>query len=189
MHPEEEALWAKIEKTVTPLNPVRKAAGRTAAVAGKPKQGAWIEASAPTSEMDPPAAVFVHDPPPPAMGHRSRSSPIRMDSRIFGRMKRGKMAPEARIDLHGMTRLQAYPALIGFIERSHASGKRLVLVITGRGGAAETKSALERTGVLKRQVPEWLRQGALSSLILQISEAHARHGGGGAYYVYLRRAR
>ena len=186
LYPEEEALWAKVEKTVTPLSSIHKTADRSAAVMGKPKRKPRTEPRATKPGTDPNPAS-MNDPVPLAISHPLRSLPIRMDSRAFGRMKRGKMMPEARIDLHGMTRSQAYPALTGFVKRSHALGKRLVLVITGKGGGLETGSTSERTGVLKRQVPEWLRQRPLASLILQISEAHSRHGGNGAYYIYLRR--
>jgi DNA-nicking Smr family endonuclease len=42
-------------------------------------------------------------------------------------------------------------------------------------------------GVLRHQVPLWLRQPPLGQAVLQVSEAHLKHGGSGAYYVYLRR--
>jgi DNA-nicking Smr family endonuclease len=38
-------------------------------------------------------------------------------------------------------------------------------------------------------VPHWLSVPPLSGLVLQITPAHQSHGGGGAYYVYLRRMR
>ncbi len=58
-----------------------------------------------------------------------------MDRKSFGKLKRGKLPPEARIDLHGMTLDQAHPALTRFILDSHAKQRRLVLVITGKGKA------------------------------------------------------
>ena len=56
-----------------------------------------------------------------------------MDAKAFARMSRGKLSPEARIDLHGMTLAEAHPELIGFILNAQAQGLRLVLVITGKG--------------------------------------------------------
>ena len=115
---------------------------------------------------------------------------LQMDQKAFNRLQRGKMKPESCIDLHGMTLQQAHPNLIGFILRSHAIGYRLVLVITGKG-----KQGLDvdifpyRTGVLKQKVPQWLRLPPVSSAVLEISQAHLKHGGGGAFYVYLRRKR
>ncbi|MEE9388173.1 MAG: Smr/MutS family protein [Paracoccaceae bacterium] len=111
-----------------------------------------------------------------------------MDSKQFGRMKRGKLAPEARIDLHGMTQDQAYPELIRFILTAQENGCRLVLVITGKGRTkAEDGPIPVRLGVLKRQVPGWLRQAPLGAVVQQVVDAHQRHGGEGALYVYLRR--
>ena len=115
---------------------------------------------------------------------------LQMDQKAFTRLRRGKMAPESRIDLHGMTLQQAHPELIGFILRTHAAGYRLVLVITGKGKPARDVDIIpRRTGVLKHKVPQWLRLAPVSSCVLEIVEAHLNHGGGGAFYVYLRRKR
>jgi DNA-nicking Smr family endonuclease len=46
-----------------------------------------------------------------------------------------------------------------------------------------------RRGILKRQVPLWLKQPPAAQAVLQIAPAHIRHGGDGAYYVYLRKRR
>ncbi|WP_323781639.1 Smr/MutS family protein [Thalassovita sp.] len=118
------------------------------------------------------------------------NTPMRMDRNTFGKMKRGKLLPEGRIDLHGMTLDKAHPVLNGFILRSHAQGKRLVLVITGKGKHRDEGGPIPvRYGVLKHSVPQWLSMPPLSALVLQVSQAHQNHGGSGAYYVYLRRNR
>lgn len=114
----------------------------------------------------------------------------RMDQKQFGRMKRGKLVPEARIDLHGMTLDQAHPALIRFILRSQSEGKRLVLVITGKGKSPDTFDPTpQHRGILRRQVPHWLEIPPLTQAVLQVTPAHIRHGGEGALYVYLRKGR
>ena len=116
-----------------------------------------------------------------------RSAP-NMDKKTFGKMRRGKLVPEARIDLHGMTIDQAHPALSRFVLTSYSRGFRLVLVITGKGQRDDPHDPMPRQrGVLKRQVPLWLGMAPLNTAVLDVSEAHLRHGGGGAYYVYLRR--
>lgn len=126
---------------------------------------------------------------PPSIGDRLQAEAVRMDRKSFTRLKRGKLSPEARIDLHGMTLDQAHGALTGFLMRAHSNGKRLVLVITGKGDRFDPHDpAPRRRGVLKQQVPMWLRLAPLSHVVLQVSEAHIRHGGTGAYYVYLRRS-
>jgi DNA-nicking Smr family endonuclease len=105
-------------------------------------------------------------------------------------MKRGKVAPEGRLDLHGMTLDRAHPALVRFILTAQASGKRLVLVITGKGKPADQPGPIPVPhGVIKHQVPHWLSIPPLAQAVLQISPAHVSHGGAGALYVYLRRPR
>lgn len=100
------------------------------------------------------------------------------------------MLPEAKIDLHGMTMSQAHPALVNFVMRNHGRGARLVLVITGKGKSADEGGPIPvRHGVLKHQVPQWLALPPLRGVVLQVTQAHQKHGGGGAYYVYLRRTR
>ena len=112
-----------------------------------------------------------------------RKTPIQMDRKAYTKLRRGKSRPDARIDLHGMTAETAHTALTAFLLRAHADEKRLVLVITGKGRVTEEG----RMGVLKRQVPHWLESPPLRQIVLQTAEAHQRHGGSGALYVYLRR--
>jgi DNA-nicking Smr family endonuclease len=126
----------------------------------------------------------------PSLPDSLQQAPLLMDAKAHARMTRGKLDPEARIDLHGMTLAQAHPELIHFILTSHSAGCRLVLVITGKGKAKPDHGPIpQRLGVLRHQVPLWLRQMPVAPCVLQITESHIRHGGGGAYYVYLRRTR
>ncbi len=114
-----------------------------------------------------------------------------MDRRNFERLRKGKMRPDARLDLHGMTADQAHGELVAFIHRCHAAGKRLALVITGKGNTTRDEGGImpTRQGLLRHSLPHWLDAPHLRPMILEITPAHARHGGGGAYYVYLRRRR
>lgn len=126
----------------------------------------------------------------PSLPDQLGRAPVQMDKKAFGRMTRGKLKPEGRIDLHGMTLDRAHPALSRFIMGAHKSGKRLVLVITGKGKARDEGGPIPvRHGVLRHQVPQWLAMPPLSSVVLQVSQSHVSHGGEGAYYVYLRRSR
>ena len=185
-------LWRQVARTAEPLHPAKKA--RQVQPAPKPRK-------TPVSETKPePIPAFrigtkaPHTPPghdlQRPLGQRLAGQPVAMDRKNFTRMKRGKLQPEGRIDLHGMTLAQAHPALTGFILQSHAMGRRLVLVITGKGKRGDEDGPIPRQkGVLRHQVPQWLRMAPLHGIVLQISEAHLKHGGGGAYYVYLRRSR
>ncbi len=131
--------------------------------------------------------------PPPSAGRRAMAAAVREDG-IAGRMDagkrrkmtRGKLAPDDRIDLHGLTAVEAHQAVIDFVLGARARGARLLLVVTGKGREGPT-DLTEEAGILRRQVPFWLRQSPLKHLILDTEKAHASHGGAGALYVYLRR--
>ncbi|WP_299360774.1 Smr/MutS family protein [uncultured Paracoccus sp.] len=117
---------------------------------------------------------------------RPLAQPRRIDTKLHRRLGRGKLAPEARIDLHGMTLAVAKPALTRFLLDAHAAGRRLVLVITGKG-RGDHGPLPTRAGALRHEVPHWLEMPPLNGIVLQVVTAHLRHGGAGAYYVYLSR--
>lgn len=117
-----------------------------------------------------------------------------LDRKTAQKLKQGKMRPEGRVDLHGMNQDQAHRSLIGFIHRSFSHGMRCVLVITGKGQrqyhhGEEHGFWREEPGVLKRRVPEWLKDPSLSGMVLGVESARAADGGEGAVYVLLRRKR
>ena len=116
-------------------------------------------------EQAPRMPVFAHGDAPPIGGHRE------------AHLRRGRITPEARIDLHGLTQEEAFRALLRFVERGRALDHRVVLVITGKGG------------VLRSMVPRWLAEPELAGLTSGAAPAHVKHGGGGAFYVALRRKR
>lgn len=141
------------------------------------------------NRTDVPAKKRGHDLAP-SITDQLRATPVLMDKKAFGRMVKGKLKPEGRIDLHGMTLDRAHPALSRFIMQAHRDGKRLVLVITGKGRVRDDGGPIPvRQGVLRHQVPQWLSMPPLSGVVLQVSQSHQSHGGAGAYYVYLRRHR
>ena len=188
LSPDERALWDMVAGRAVPLDPKKPASAPLQAPPKKPKLrqpdplpdfmvGERANAARPNDLLSP-------------IAQRLRAAPVQMDHKSYGKMTRGKIKPEGRIDLHGMTMDQAHPALVGFILNSHASGKRLVLVITGKGKDRDDGGPIPmRNGILRHQVPQWLALQPLSPAILQVTPAHVRHGGHGAYYVYLRRNR
>jgi DNA-nicking Smr family endonuclease len=101
------------------------------------------------------------------------------------RVARGKEAIDGRLDLHGLTQSEAHATLLRFLRAASNRGARLVLVITGKGARA---SDGER-GVLKRQVPHWLALPEFRAFVVGFEDAHVAHGGEGALYVRVRRAR
>jgi DNA-nicking Smr family endonuclease len=116
-----------------------------------------------------------------------------LDRRSADRLRRGARAPDARIDLHGMTSERAHRELDRCIGAALASGARLVLVITGKGGKRRDPHAAPfmrgDQGVLRQQVPGWLRHGPHARHIVGVYQASPRHGGAGALYVYLKKRR
>ena len=188
--PDELDLWNQVASTTERLAPLRRSLIVDAPLQEAPKKreakpiASFSLGTLPTSTREMRDVL-------PALSERLRSAPVKMDAKSYKTMQRGKLKPEGRIDLHGMTVAQAHPALISFIMTAQANGKRLVLVITGKGGKREELGAIapQRMGALKRQVPIWLTMAPVSSAVLQVTESHIKHGGVGAYYVYLRRAR
>lgn len=181
---EERALWNKVVEQATPLKAraepsVPRLSKETprAAPPPKPMIAPFTIGAKPGARATTPAV----QPSPP---------PVVMDRKAFHSLSRGKLRPEARIDLHGMTLDQAHPQLVGFILSAYAAGKRLVLVITGKGKTSRDDGPIpERKGILRHHVPHWLAQGPLAPCVLQVTQSHRRHGGDGAFYVYLRRQR
>ncbi|MFN3824938.1 MAG: Smr/MutS family protein [Pseudorhodobacter sp.] len=183
LKPEEEQLWGAVARSITPMH-------------GQTLQKRLEQSNDPAPEQVKPAGsprlpdFRIGEKARPTSTRDAETAPIRMDAKAFGKMVRGKLLPEARIDLHGMTLNEAHPELIRFVLNAQAQGLRLVLVITGKGKPGQEDGPIpQRRGILRQQVPHWLRQAPLGPAILQVTEAHLRHGGGGALYVYLRRGR
>ena len=122
------------------------------------------------------AAEAGHPPPPLAtLGRKTKK-----------RIARGAHAIDGRLDLHGMTQAEAHDALFGFLRAKQARGSKVVLVITGKGARGGDSGG---RGVLNRMVPLWLRLPEFRGLILGFESAAVSHGGEGALYVSLRKAR
>jgi DNA-nicking Smr family endonuclease len=188
--PEEADLWRSVARTARPLH------SHPAILPGQPSEPAAPE-PVPLAPAKPRLASFLlgekHRKPErrdlaPSLPDLLGQAPLRMDAGTHAKMTRGKLQPEARIDLHGMTLAEAHPELIRFVLNAQSRGLRLVLVITGKGKSRDDHGPIpQRTGALRHQVPHWLHLPPLGPAVLQVSEAHLKHGGGGAYYVYLRK--
>lgn len=187
---DEIELWRKVAKQAERMHPELPASVHPVTLP-KPKPS-----KPPKARIDPfdlgqnaPAKPAQHRLKP-SVTEGLRASPVQMDLKAFGRMKRGKLKPEGKIDLHGMRVDSAHPALVRFVPTAQAQGKRLVLVITGKGKDRDEPGPIPTPrGVLRNQVPHWLSIPPLAQAVLQVTPAHISHGGDGAYYVYLRRTR
>lgn len=112
-------------------------------------------------------------------GDKTRHHPL--ERPVKRKIAKGRLALEARIDLHGMVQSEAHGFLLGFLIRAHERGMRHVLVITGKG------TSLGSDGALKRAVPLWFSLPEFRSLISSYEPAARNHGGEGALYVRLAR--
>ena len=124
-------------------------------------------------------------PPSPKPAAAPKPQAPGLDGSTERKLTRGLLEIDATIDLHGMTQAQAHSTLDRFIGRHVNQASRVLLVVTGKGKVG----AQGEGGVLKRQMPEWLMAGPYASRILRIVTAARGHGGGGAFYVLLRRKR
>jgi DNA-nicking Smr family endonuclease len=172
LDPDERSLWKHITRSIAPLAKRKKrddAEETESPAATPPKVQAKIKAK-------PSAAAAAARP-------AARPEPAPLGRKAKRRLARDSGAIHGRLDLHGLTQAEAHNALLGFLHRSQARGARTVLVITGKGVRGDGER-----GVLKRQVPMWLRLPEFRDLVVGFETAGIGHGGEGALYVRLRRA-
>ena len=186
----EEELWRRVVARVEPLKDRALDAVPSPPASPQP-------AKAPNAEPAIMHSAYADvEPLPPAdprekAARRVYQPPAQpaLDRRTAQRLQRGQLAIEGRLDLHGMTQKQAYPALVRFITASRAMDRRLVLVVTGKGWNPEASRPEEAVGVLRRSVPRWLESQPFTQHVSAVRDAHLKHGGSGALYVMLRRSR
>jgi DNA-nicking Smr family endonuclease len=100
-------------------------------------------------------------------------------------LSKGRRAPEAKLDLHGMTLIAAERAVANFIADSSAQNRRVVLIVTGKGLRLEGGRVFG--GRIRAEFLGWLDRPENRARVTAVRAAHPRHGGSGAFYVLLRR--
>ncbi len=208
---EDARLWEKVTETVSPLQERAPGNSRQA----QPEHGAPTDKGKPPAIPGPGSrpgdsgpgdsgpgdsgpgdsaaqkAKAKGPPPEPVLG---------IERRLARRLDKGSRAIERVIDLHGLTRDQARARLFQEVAASRERGERRLLVITGKGlssGRAneeggETDLPPHETasrGILRRSLPDWLKEDEMARHVVAFEPARPRHGGGGAFYVILRRSR
>lgn len=169
----EVELWEQVTRHVKPMRPL--------AQPSRARDDA-PESAKPAVALPPASSV-------PMKSHAQRLKPlVPLEPTVLRRLSRGREAPEAKIDLHGMRQAEAHAALRGFLQEAHGAGVRLVLVVTGKGMRNPAGVYPDDRGVLRRSLPHWLAASDLRSIVLGFEEAGRRHGGEGALYVRLRGA-
>lgn len=211
----DRALWKRVTRTITPMarNPAPSREAFSSALAGEDsRSGRQTPSSegppAPGGSKIPGAAAENIIPesgfrigeraPGPAPGAPVSGEAdiagrggLGLDRRTHARMRQGRLPIEGRIDLHGMTRHEAHQRLVRFVTEAYHADRRVLLVITGKGSATPgPRDPLEQpAGVLRQMLPRWLQTPPLAGIVLDWCLARPRHGGEGAFYVYLRRRR
>lgn len=171
---EERILWGKVAKTTRPM-PGRMEELLEFEDTTKPPEK---QISAP---KNPAKAGIAEASPIPVTGEKPKGVHHPLERPVKRKIAKGRLALEARIDLHGMIQSEAHGMLLDFLLRAHERGLRHVLVITGKG------SSLGSEGALKRAVPLWFSKAEFRFLISSYETAARHHGGEGALYVRLSR--
>lgn len=165
-------LFAAAMSGVKPLKG-HKRAGQSAGVVPKAK----------------PESSSARPAPPPQRGAGGEGE-LSVDDQNFDRdisrsLSRGKLVPQASLDLHGMTLAAAERAVATFLEDATARDLRIVLIVTGKGLRLEGGRMLG--GRIRAEFVGWLNRADNRHRVRAVRPAHPRHGGGGAFYVLLRR--
>jgi len=182
-------LWKSVTDTVTPIKQSNRHTKVPTPVVKKPTTPVSKNPKNKNTTISTPSPSIKPTPAkPPALSN--------FDRRTTQKLMRGNVEIDARLDLHGMTQQAAREALKGFLARSHQSKMRLVLVITGKGQSSYGHHTLhsrdhistpERTGILRNAIADWLSEDDFRRFVIGFQPAHPKHGGGGAFYIRLRR--
>lgn len=189
----ERELWDKVKKTTTPLENKSVLFTSLLGVTGDnsainplvqtgPDLQAKLEQKFGKTPRGKPRIVKPYSPTPsnaPTYTISGGSAQNhQLDQKTVRKISRGRVGIDGRVDLHGMTQLQAHGRLFNTIENAWTNNKRILLVITGKGIAGE--------GILRQSVPRWLNEPEFRMMVSGISEASPAHGGSGALYVRIR---
>jgi len=184
---EDARLWRHAVRETRPLSPER--------AEGAPDAPAPESSPRPPSRKRAPATPAAKTPDESMPAERAAAKlrvgdVTALDRALATRLRRGTLAIDGTLDLHGMTRAEAHQALDAFVARAVGEGRRCLLVITGKG----TRSGADdfgrpRGGVLRAAVPRWLDAPVARPHVLAVVPARPRHGGDGAFYVLIKRRR
>jgi DNA-nicking Smr family endonuclease len=165
LSPEEERAWALVARSIKMINPTAPTE-KLSSGTSVPKNGPAIPAHSPSTATMPTTST-------------TQSSARPADRARERRVRRGQLEFSAKLDLHGHTQATADRFLHAFLVRQRAEHARCVLVITGKGRSGE--------GVIRRNFLNWLSTSDARQLVSGYAQSHQKHGGSGAFYVFLRR--
>ncbi|PTQ08591.1 DNA mismatch repair protein MutS [Sphingomonas oleivorans] len=170
--PDEQALWAQVTATVRPL-------GKSA-----PAHDLALPQPSRPVRLDPDRSTPVNAPAKPKPNRPGET----LDGGWDRRLRRGIVAPDRTIDLHGHTLASAHIALEQGLADALADDIRILLLVTGRPPRAD-RDGTARRGLIRASIGDWLAGSRHAARIAAVRNAHPRHGGAGALYIILRRKR
>tara|TARA_B100000902_G_C26496938_1_gene522048 strand:+ start:105 stop:527 length:423 start_codon:yes stop_codon:yes gene_type:complete len=95
------------------------------------------------------------------------------------------------IDLHGYTLDEANKTIKDFISKAFSENINKLIIVTGKGLHSENEKdpyVSKDFGILKYSVPEFITNNtSLMSMINEITDAKKEDGGGGAFYIFLKK--
>jgi len=177
---EDLSLWSRVAASVTPILRRRVPTSLPAQEISIPSVKARKKKS---SRGNTEQQVKISPPKAPP-----ELQPADLDTVGFGGISRssartiksGQAGFTSRLDLHGLSRDQAYLRLVRFLTDAASAGHRHVLIITGKGARGG--------GVIRREFPGWITAPPLNGLVIAYCKAQPKDGGAGAWYVNLRRS-
>ena len=95
------------------------------------------------------------------------------------------------IDLHGYTLDEANKTIEDFINKAYSENINKLIIVTGKGLHSENEKdpyVSKDFGILKYSVPEFITNNtSLMNMINEITDAKIEDGGGGAFYIFLKK--
>lgn len=178
LSPEERALWGRVVGTVRPLH------GKALSPISKPiTERTWSE-FVPVKQAVQPSTL-----PKPTRATATRQISNTLDGSWDKRIAGGVISPDYTIDLHGETLSSAHAHLNRSLAAALRDEARVILLITGRPAKGNPRLPPTSRGVIRASVGDWLAASPHAGKIAAVRNAHPRHGGAGALYLILRRAR
>jgi len=168
---EDEEIWERVKRTTKPLHTNHAPHEFQSAMV-------TLEVTRPVQIKPNPRVVRPYRQEPEISASLA-PKPNLLDQSTTRKISKGKINIDSKIDLHGMRQTEAYSRLYRFIEMAYATGRRTILVITGKGVKGE--------GILKTMVPRWLAEPSFRLMVSAYNESHVSHGGSGALYVRIRK--
>ena len=107
---------------------------------------------------------------------------------VFSKKKNKKIKT---FDFHGFSLDEANATINKLIQESYKNGVRKLVIVTGKGIHSDNEKnpySSKDLGILKYSIPEYIKNNSeLMKLINEIKDANIEDGGGGAFYIFLKK--